>query len=302
MPVMFVLGLAAVFGDLVETVLGQDYIQFLLPGVLVMQITLAAGTTGVGIATDLRDGIIDRFRSLPMAQIRRARRSHHRRPRPQRVRRRRHGRRRLRDRLPADGGVLGGIAALAVALLFGYAITWVFAAVGLAVKDPQAANFIGFAPVLLFVYLSSAWVPIDTMHPAVQRLRPPPTRQRHDRSRPRPRQRNRHPDPMDRSASPGPSASSPSSRGSPPDSSAQQPPDQTHGVTIPPLVDGHRELSPRNTLPPASISITDDTHPRQLPLSRRYRTRPHGYAPFYLASIHRLSGCEAVAYPRRKAS
>ena len=35
-------------------------------------------------------------------------------------------------------------------------------------KDPEAANFIGFAPVLLFVYLSSAWVPIDTMHPAVR--------------------------------------------------------------------------------------------------------------------------------------
>ena len=68
MPVMFVLGLTAVFGDLVETVLGDDYIHFLLPGVLVMQITLAAGTTGVGIATDLRDGIIDRFRSLPIAQ------------------------------------------------------------------------------------------------------------------------------------------------------------------------------------------------------------------------------------------
>ena len=35
-------------------------------------------------------------------------------------------------------------------------------------KDPQAANFIGFAPVLLFVYLSSAWVPIETMNGAVQ--------------------------------------------------------------------------------------------------------------------------------------
>jgi ABC-type multidrug transport system permease subunit len=44
----------------------------------------------------------------------------------------------------------------------------VFAAVGLAVRDPEAANFIGFAPVLLFVYLSSAWVPIDTMHPVVR--------------------------------------------------------------------------------------------------------------------------------------
>ena len=67
-----------------------------------------------------------------------------------------------------EGGPVGGAAALAMALLFGYAATWVFASVGLAVKDPQAANFLGFAPVLIFVYLSSAWVPIDTMNGAVQ--------------------------------------------------------------------------------------------------------------------------------------
>ena len=168
MPVMFVLGLAAVFGDLVETVIGQDYIQFLLPGVLVMQVTLAAGATGVGLATDLRDGIIDRFRSLPMAQIS--------------VLTGRTTADLARNALAAavmvaagfaigfrlDGGLASGAAALGIALLFGYAATWVFAAAGLAVKDPQAANFIGFAPVLLFVYLSSAWVPIETMNGAVQ--------------------------------------------------------------------------------------------------------------------------------------
>ncbi|MCC6438970.1 MAG: ABC transporter permease, partial [Acidimicrobiales bacterium] len=168
MPIMFVLGLTAVFGDLVEAALGQGYIQFLLPGVLVMQITLAAGATGVGLATDLRDGIIDRFRSLPIAQSA--------------VLAGRTTADLSRNAFAAavmvaagfaigyrlDGGVLGGIAALGVALLFGYATTWVFAAAGLAVKDPQAATFIGFAPVLLFVYLSSAWVPIDTMHPAVR--------------------------------------------------------------------------------------------------------------------------------------
>ena len=189
-----------------------------------MQITLAAGTTGVGIATDLRDGIIDRFRSLPIAQ-----------PAV------------LVGRTTADlarnafgatvmvaagfaigyrphGGVLGAIAALAVALLFGYAITWVFAAVGLAVKDPEAANFIGFAPVLLFVYLSSAWVPIDTMHPAVRgfaRHQPVNVTIEAVRSL-----ANGTATPTQWiPASPGPSPSSPSSRGSPPDSSAQQPPD-----------------------------------------------------------------------------
>ncbi len=167
-PVLFVLGLTAVFGTLVESVLGQRYIQFLLPGALVMQVALAAGTTGVGLASDLQDGIIDRFRSLPMS--------------PLAV---------LIGRTTTDlirnvaaiavmvaagfvlgfepgGGYLRSAMAVALALTFGYAAIWVFAAVGLAVKDPQAATFLGFAPVLLFVYLSSAWVPIDTMSAAVR--------------------------------------------------------------------------------------------------------------------------------------
>ena len=167
-PVLFVLGLAAVFGDLVEQVLGDDYIQFLLPGVVVMQVALAAGATGVGLAADLQDGIIDRFRSLPMSQVA--------------VLAGRTTTDLVRNALTLTimvvagfvlgfslrGGLLRGLAALGLALLFGYAATWVFASVGLAVKDPQAANFIGFAPVLLFVYLSSAWVPIETMSGAVQ--------------------------------------------------------------------------------------------------------------------------------------
>jgi ABC-2 type transport system ATP-binding protein len=167
-PILFVLGLQAVFAGLVEQVVGDDYIQFLLPGVIVMNLVLNAGTTGVGLATDLQEGIIDRFRSLPMAHVA--------------VLAGRTTTDLLRSALALvimvaagtaigfrfDGGIVGGAAALAVALLFGYAVTWVFAAVGLAVRDPQAATFLGFAPVLLFVYLSSAWVPVDTMDGAVQ--------------------------------------------------------------------------------------------------------------------------------------
>ena len=167
-PILFVLGLQAVFAGLVEQVVGDDYIQFLLPGVIVMNLVLAAGTTGVGLATDLQEGIIDRFRSLPMAHVA--------------VLAGRTTTDLLRSALALvimvaagmaigfrfQGGLARGAAALAVALLFGYAVTWVFAAVGLAVRDPQAATFLGFAPVLLFVYLSSAWVPVDSMDGAVQ--------------------------------------------------------------------------------------------------------------------------------------
>ena len=167
-PVLFVLGLDAVFGTLVERQLGTEYIQFLLPGVVVMNLALAAGTTGVGLATDLQQGIIDRFRTLPMTHTA--------------IIIGRTSTDLIRNAIALalmiaagfaigfrlGGGVAGGAAALAVALVFGYATTWVFASVGLAVKDPQAAAFIGFAPVLVFVYLSSAWVPVDSMNGAVQ--------------------------------------------------------------------------------------------------------------------------------------
>jgi ABC transporter DrrB family efflux protein len=167
-PVLFVLGLAAVFGGLVEATEGGSYIQYLIPGVLVMNVILAAGASGVGLAEDMHAGIIDRFRSLPMARSAV-----------------------LVGRTLADlarnagavtlmlvaGFALGfrlqgtlaqGLAAFALALLFGYAFTWVFAAVGLAVKDVQAAQFAGFAPILPLVFLSGAWVPVATMSDAVQ--------------------------------------------------------------------------------------------------------------------------------------
>jgi ABC-2 type transport system permease protein/oleandomycin transport system permease protein len=162
-PVLFVLGLSAVFGGLVEARLGGHYIQYLLPGVLVMNLMLFAGTTGVGLAEDLNAGIIDRFRSLPMARSAV-----------------------LVGRTVADlarnaasmavilvtgfalgfrvhGSIAAGLGAVALALFFGYATSWLFAAVGLVVKDAQTAQFTGFAPVLPLVYLSGAWIPVAAM-------------------------------------------------------------------------------------------------------------------------------------------
>ena len=167
-PVLFVVGLSAVFGPLVERALGQRYIQYLLPGVVVMNLVLVAGATGTALADDMKAGIIDRFRSLPMARSAV-----------------------LAGRTIADlvrnavavvfmiiaGVVLGYrfhapladlIGAALVTFLFAYAWTWLFAAVGLFVKDPQTAQFASFAPVLPLVYLSGAWVPIATMRPGIQ--------------------------------------------------------------------------------------------------------------------------------------
>ena len=162
-PVLFLVGLSVVFRGLVEARLGGHYIQYLLPGVLIMNVILFAGTTGVGLAEDLQAGVIDRFRSLPMARSAV-----------------------LVGRTVADlarnaasmtvivvvglamgfhlhASVAAGLVAVLLALFFGYATSWVFAAVGLAVKDPQTAQFIGFAPVLPLAYLSGAWIPVAAM-------------------------------------------------------------------------------------------------------------------------------------------
>src|SRR4051812_40387347 len=67
-PVVFVVGLNAVFGGVVAAFLGTSYVQYLVPGVLVMNVMLLAGTTAFGLAEDLQAGIVDRFRSLPMSR------------------------------------------------------------------------------------------------------------------------------------------------------------------------------------------------------------------------------------------
>lgn len=167
-PVIFVVGLNAVFGGLVSAFMGGSYVQYVVPGVLVMNVILLAGSTAAGVAEDLQLGIIDRFRSLPMSRSAV-----------------------LAGRTLADlgrnaitmtavvvsgfalgyrlrGGVGAGIEAIAVVLLFAYAVSWLFASVGLAVKDPAAAQFASFAPVLPLVYVSGAWIPIASMQPGVR--------------------------------------------------------------------------------------------------------------------------------------
>jgi ABC-2 type transport system permease protein/oleandomycin transport system permease protein len=130
---------------------------------LVVSGLLAATGTAVGVAEDLQRGVTDRFRSLPMNRFAV-----------------------LAGRTMADlfrNGVSAlvmiavsfaigfrfhtsaarTVAAIAIALAFAYAISWVFCAVALLVKDPEAATFLGFGPPLLLVFVSSAFVPTATM-------------------------------------------------------------------------------------------------------------------------------------------
>jgi ABC-2 type transport system permease protein/oleandomycin transport system permease protein len=161
-PVMFALLFAYVFGGAIRTP-GYDYVDFLLPGIIVQNIAFGGFVTALGLNEDLGKGLIDRFRSLPMA-----------RPAV------------LAGRTLADvvtntlsvvilivtgliigftfdaslAEIVGGIALL---LLFGYAFSWVFALLGLLVSSPEAANSLGFIAVFPLTFISSAFVPAESM-------------------------------------------------------------------------------------------------------------------------------------------
>jgi ABC transporter DrrB family efflux protein len=166
-PVMFLLLFNYVFGGALGGVLppgaGGKYINWIVPGLLVQVATFGAGQTAIGLTEDLSKGVIDRFRSLPMARSAV-----------------------LAGRTLADAirnlfvvslmllvgaligfryqtSFIGMIAGLGVALLFAYAMSWVMAAIGLAVKSPEAAQSAVFLPVFPLVFASSIFVPTQTM-------------------------------------------------------------------------------------------------------------------------------------------
>jgi ABC-2 type transport system permease protein/oleandomycin transport system permease protein len=161
-PIMFVLLFAVVFGGAIETP-GISYITFLMPGIFVQTVVFGGTSTAVGLAEDMQKGIIDRFRSLPMA--------------PSAV---------LIGKTFADllrnaytvmvmtvVGVLIGfrfygsvpefILALVLITLFGYSISWLSANVGLRAKSSQAAQGAIFIAVFPLTFVSSAFVPVETM-------------------------------------------------------------------------------------------------------------------------------------------
>jgi ABC transporter DrrB family efflux protein len=164
-PVIFVVMFRYVFGGAIQGSLpaGQTYINYLMPGVFVQTIVFGALTTGVGLAEDLNKGLIDRFRSLPMARSAV-----------------------LVGRTGADlvrnffvvvlmcvvGFIVGWtvttdfvrfVAAFLVILGFAYSMSWAFAIVGLSVRDAETAQAVSFPFLALLVFASSAFVPVATM-------------------------------------------------------------------------------------------------------------------------------------------
>jgi ABC transporter DrrB family efflux protein len=164
-PIMFVLLFTYVFGGAIEGSLpgGVSYINFLLPGIFVQSVSFRATQTAVGLAEDLERGVVDRFRSMPMARSAV-----------------------LAGRTLADlvrnvliialmivvgyvigfrfsGGVLDALAAIAVVTAFGFAMSWIFAFVALAVRGAEAAQSAGFVAIFPLVFASSVFVPVDSM-------------------------------------------------------------------------------------------------------------------------------------------
>ena len=166
-PIIFVLLFRYVFGGAINT--GRiSYVNYLLPGIIVMTATFGALTTGLGLTEDVAAGVVDRFRSLPIARSAV-----------------------LVGRTAADlvtnsitlvimlalglavgfrpGQPMWEIAlALLLVLGFAYVFSWISAFVGLSVRNLETAQSVGFIWVFPLVFASSAFVPTASMPGAVQ--------------------------------------------------------------------------------------------------------------------------------------
>ncbi|HEV2062099.1 MAG TPA: ABC transporter permease [Solirubrobacteraceae bacterium] len=162
-PIMFVLLFVYVFGGAIETPGFEDYTDFLMPGIIVQTMAFGGFVTALGLSEDLKRGLIDRFRSLPMARSAV-----------------------LAGRTLSDIAtnmlslgvmiavglivgfsfssspleVAGGVGLM---LLFGYAFSWIFAFIGLTSSSPEAAQSLGFIAIFPLTFASSAFVPPATM-------------------------------------------------------------------------------------------------------------------------------------------
>lgn len=163
-PVMFVVLFNYVFGGSIGTALppGVSYAQFLIPGIMVQTIVFGTSGTSVGLAEDLQKGLVDRFRSLPIARSAV-----------------------LSGRIVADtvrltavavvlvvvGYIVGfrfenlfwGLVMILFSVAFGFAMSWIMANIGLRVKDPETANTAGFVWLFPLTFISSVFVPVYTM-------------------------------------------------------------------------------------------------------------------------------------------
>jgi ABC transporter DrrB family efflux protein len=162
-PIIFVIIFRYVFGGAITSAPGVPYVNYLMPGIFVQTVVFGSITTGVSMATDVKSGLLERFRSLPMTRTAV-----------------------LAGRTVSDiirmvlvitlitlvgfavgfriqTNALSFAAALLLVLFFAYALLWVFVFVGLAVGDPESAQAASFPIIAPLVFASSALVPVATM-------------------------------------------------------------------------------------------------------------------------------------------
>jgi ABC-2 type transport system permease protein len=161
-PVMFVLMFTYLFGGAVAGSTAA-YLDYILPGILVMSVLFTTVYSGVALNTDRTKGVVDRFRSLPIW-----------RPAP------------LLGALLGDavryvlagtviiclgvalgfrpeGGLPGVLAALGLVVLFAFGLSWVFSTLGLLLRSPSAVMNAGFMAIFPLTFLSNVFVPPETL-------------------------------------------------------------------------------------------------------------------------------------------
>ncbi len=161
-PVMFLLMFTYLFGGAVAGST-DDYLQFILPGILVQTVLFTTVYAGVTLNTDMTKGVIDRFRSLPVW-----------RPAPlmgallgDTVRYLLAGTVTIVIGLimgfEAEGGVLGVVAGLLLVVAFAFGLAWVFTTLGLLMRAPNAVMNAGFMGVFPLLFLSNIFVDPATL-------------------------------------------------------------------------------------------------------------------------------------------
>ncbi len=161
-PVMFVLMFTYIFGGAIAGSTGE-YLDYILPGVLVMSVLFTTVYSGVAVNTDLTKGVVDRFRSLPIW-----------RPAP------------LLGALLGDGvryviagtvivivglilgfrpdaGVPGVLAAIGLTVVFAFGLSWVFTTLGLLLRSPNAVMNAGFMGIFPLTFLSNVFIKPETL-------------------------------------------------------------------------------------------------------------------------------------------
>lgn len=163
-PIMFILLFAYVFGGAIDqTGDGSAYREFLIAGIFAQTVVFGATITGAGLAEDVKSGIIDRFRSLPMA--------------PGAV---------LAGRTFSDvvnnvivlavmsltglvvgwridNGLANALLAYLLLLVFAYAVSWIMAWIGILVPAPEVVNNAAFIVIFPLTFVANTFVPLESL-------------------------------------------------------------------------------------------------------------------------------------------